>query len=210
MTSTLDGEGEVVQTSDVIPTKDAILTALNNFCGTIMQIPPIYSAKSINGVRAYDLARKGEQFELNPKQVTVYKFELLKQIDDKSFEFGITCSAGTYIRSLCRDLAIKLNTVATMTSLVRTQCGNFEIKDSLDFDSLTKEIVEQNLISVETALKDMKQFDMSEQLFDRLLKGLKTNINYPDGEYFAKCKGESIGIVNIADGVIKIKTYLKE
>lgn len=210
LTTTLDSEGEIVDNNQLIPTKDSILKALKGFKGEFMQVPPIYSAKNINGVRAYDLARKGIKFELKSKKIFIYKFNLIKQLDDSSFEFEIQCSAGTYIRSLCRDLAKKLNTVATMTSLMRTECGCFKLQDSIDYYNLSYDNILDNLIPVEEALKDMKSFEMSQLLYDRLIKGLKTKIDYADGEYLAKCQNEVIGIINIEDGLIKIKTYLKQ
>ena len=136
LTTTLDSEGEIVEQNTKYPTKQAVLDALVSFLGKLDQYPPKYSAKSIGGIRAYELARQGVEFELKPKTIEVYKFDLLRQIDDKSFEFDIECSAGTYIRSLCRDLADKLGCVATMTSLIRIECGKFNLQDSVELERL--------------------------------------------------------------------------
>ncbi len=210
LTTTLDSEGEVVEQNSILPTKDTVIAALKGLIGEINQYPPKYSAKSIGGVRAYELARQGVDFELKPKLIHVYKFDLLRQIDDKSFEFDIECSAGTYIRSLCRDLAESLGTVATMTSLIRTRCGAFALEESLDLQDLNIQTITDNLVDIKTALADMPKFDMSQQLFDRLLKGLKTNIKHKDGEFLAICEGVVVGIVEIKESVIKIKTFLRE
>ena len=210
LTTTLDSEGEVLEQSTKYPSKQAVLDALAGLKGELEQYPPKYSAKSIGGVRAYELARQGVDFELKPKRITVYRFDLLEQLDDKTFVFDIECSAGTYIRSLCRDLAESLGCVATMTNLIRTQCGKFNLTESVELENLTLQDVENNLVDLKTALSDMKIFDMSKQLFDRLLKGLKTKIRYKDGEFLAICENVVVGIVEIKQTEIKIKTYLKE
>lgn len=210
LTTTLDNEGEIVLQNGSVPTKNDLLKALESLRGEISQFPPKHSAKFVGGVRAYELARKGVDFELKPKQVTIYKFDLIRQIDQDSYEFDIMCSAGTYIRSLCRDLAEQTGTVATMTNLIRTSCGSFNLKDSVDYQDLSKEIIVSNLVTVEQALCDMPKFDMSDNLFTRLINGLATTIKHEDGEFLAMCKNEAVGIVSIQQGKIKIKTYLKE
>ena len=138
-TDTLDSEGQITGKTDKIPDKDSVIKALKGFIGKIDQIPPKYSAKSINGVRAYTLARKGEEFELASKQVEVFRFEFLEQISAAKYRFLVECGAGTYIRSLARDLAQTLGTAAVMTSLVRTECGGFKLEDSVDINKISKE-----------------------------------------------------------------------
>ena len=85
----------------------------------------MYSAKNVNGKRAYDLARAGIEFELKPKLITIHKLELVEQISDNRFKFDIVCSSGTYIRSIARDLASILNTYGCMSYLERTETGRF-------------------------------------------------------------------------------------
>ena len=140
-TDTLDIEGQIIANGGKIPTSEEILQVLPQLCGNIAQVPPKYSAKKINGKRAYDLARENINFELKAKNVTIYKLELLEQVRNNVYKFLIECSAGTYIRSIARDLACKLRTYAIMSKLTRTKCGEFTIENSHTFDSINENIV---------------------------------------------------------------------
>ncbi|MDE7215127.1 MAG: tRNA pseudouridine(55) synthase TruB [Clostridia bacterium] len=114
---TLDTTGQMRLNAGYVPAKSQICEVLNEFVGELNQIPPRYSAKNISGKRGYELAREGVDFELPPKKVTVYSFELLQQTDEDCYSFQIECGGGTYIRSLARDLGKRLNTCAVMSAL---------------------------------------------------------------------------------------------
>ena len=131
LTDTLDSTGNVIATSSVIPSKEQIQSKLTDFVGEISQIPPKYSAKCIDGKRGYELARKGVDFTLAPKIVTILDFKLTKQISDNEFEFTIDCKGGTYIRSLARDLGSSLGSMAIMTSLIRAKSGFFSLENGV-------------------------------------------------------------------------------
>ena len=209
-TNTLDLEGEVVKTSNNIPTLNQVEESLKKFIGEIEQIPPMFSSKKINGKKAYDLARKGEEIELAPCKVVIYDYKILNQINDNTFEFLITCSAGTYIRCLARDLGKDLNSCATMVSLIRTKTGNFYIENSIDYESLSKEILLSNIVSLEQILIDFEKVVISQQDFQRLLNGLplkKENLK-PDVNYVVYVENSVIGIGIIENENLKIKTYL--
>ena len=122
----------------VIPTLEQIEVVLPNFLGEIEQMPPKYSAKKINGKKAYDLAREGKEFELKPSKVTIHNLKIL-DYSKGVLKLEIECGAGTYIRSLGRDIALKLNTLATMTSLVRTKLSTWNIEDCIDIKDNTNE-----------------------------------------------------------------------
>ena len=211
-TNTLDLEGEVVKTSKNIPTLNQVEDALKFFIGEIDQIPPMFSSKKINGKKAYDLARKGEEIELAPCKVIIYDYKVLNQIDSNTFEFLITCSAGTYIRCLARDLGNILNSCATMVSLIRTKTGVFEIENSIDYENLSKDVLFSNIIPLEQVLIDFEKLVITQQDFQRLLNGLplkvsnlKQNINY-----VIFCDNKVIGIGNCENDNLKIKTYLAD
>jgi len=164
-TDTLDAEGRVIATNDVRPTLAAVEAVLPRFTGAIAQVPPAYSALKVDGERAYDLARAGEDVVLATRDVTVHALTLrhpseswdLRQSDDTpaardpSFRWGdgqkegeeldeITLTAhvskGTYIRSLARDIAIALGTVGTVTMLRRTKAGPFDLSSAISLDKL--------------------------------------------------------------------------
>jgi tRNA pseudouridine55 synthase len=130
-TDTQDIMGKVISKSDngIIPTSEDIQSTIKkNFLGKIEQIPPRYSAKKIKGKKAYELAREGKEFKLEPKEIEVYEFKLLNY-DYPRIRFEILCSTGTYIRTLINDLARILGTYATATELRRIEIGNYSVGD---------------------------------------------------------------------------------
>ncbi len=131
-TDTLDITGKTLRThsyADV--TEKAVIEAFRAFDGIIEQTPPKYSALMIDGKRAYDLARAGEDFEIKPRKVTIYDCEVTKtDLESGEIEFDITCSKGTYIRTICDDAGRALGCGAVMTALTRTASGFFRIEDS--------------------------------------------------------------------------------
>ncbi|MCL2630449.1 MAG: tRNA pseudouridine(55) synthase TruB [Firmicutes bacterium] len=133
---TLDASGIITEENNIITSLNEIQAVLPCFLGEIDQMPPNYSAKSVNGVRAYELARKGKEVNLSPKTVTIYSCEVLEKLSENLFSFRITCGGGTYIRALARDIAIKAGTVGLMQYLKREESGNFNIKDSKTLNDL--------------------------------------------------------------------------
>ena len=133
-TDTDDREGKTTTTSDVRPTREAILAALPRFVGEIDQVPPIYSAIKVDGERAYALAREGESFVLKSRKITVYSFDLISENGSETAFFKVHCGKGTYIRSLVRDLAQALGTVGHIGTLRRTSCGVFNESAAISLD----------------------------------------------------------------------------
>jgi tRNA pseudouridine55 synthase len=157
-TDTLDVEGEIVATSDHLPSKADIEAALPAFIGEIQQAPPAYSAIKIDGKRAYDLARAGEAPEMKARAVEIDEIELLES-DENTALLRIKCGKGTYIRSLARDLAHALGTEGYVISLRREAVGPFKTDTAFSLDAL-EELVHKGgvlaaLLAVETALDDI-------------------------------------------------------
>ena len=138
-TDTLDTTGAVTSSGGKIPDQNAIAAALPSQTGKIRQVPPAYSAKSVNGVKAYKLARRGEEIVLKPKEVEIYSFELLRQMGADTFEFKIGCGGGTYIRSMARDLGAALQTKCVMSALQRTKSCGFNIEDAVTLEELGRD-----------------------------------------------------------------------
>ena len=134
-TDTLDTEGAVIATSDVMPSREAVEAVLPRFTGPIEQMPPAYSALKVDGKRAYDLARAGEEVELKTRNVTIRALELL-DADAQSATLSATVSKGTYIRSLARDIALALGSVGHVTMLRRTKAGPFDLTQAISLDFL--------------------------------------------------------------------------
>ncbi|WP_417309163.1 tRNA pseudouridine(55) synthase TruB [Devosia sp.] len=134
-TTTDDAEGEVTERSDVRPSREAVEAALGQFTGTIQQVPPAFSAIKIDGERAYDLARAGEEVVMTAREVTIDFLTLISHSEtSSSFEMG--CAKGTYVRALARDLARALGTRAHVISLRRTQVGPFDAALAVTFAQL--------------------------------------------------------------------------
>lgn len=111
-------------------TNDLILETAKNFVGTQQQVPPLFSAVMVNGKRAYELAREGKDVELKSREITIHEFEIT-EIENLAVSFRISCSKGTYIRSIARDYGLALNSGAHLTSLRRTKIGEFCIEDAI-------------------------------------------------------------------------------
>ena len=206
-TDTLDALGTVTQTTKDIPSVDAVLHAMRSLVGEIDQVPPAYSAKHVSGKRAYDLARRGEDVELKPVKVTIYDAQLICQPRMDEMVFSITCSSGTYIRSICRDVAKMCGSLATLTYLQRTQSGMFDVKDSVSLDAL--EIRKHTaLIPPQDAL-EMERFDFPDECFDDLSHGRKLEF-VADGHRLIYCRGILFGIGVSDNGALRLKTYLKD
>jgi tRNA pseudouridine55 synthase len=131
-----DAEGKVTGTSDVRPTRAAIEAMLPRFTGVITQVPPAYSAIKVQGERAYELARQGEDLALEPRQIQVYEARLVEAKTDQAV-FEILCSKGTYVRSWVRDIAQALGTLGYVSQLRRTRIGGFLEKDAVGLETLT-------------------------------------------------------------------------
>lgn len=135
-TDTLDSEGKIINKNDVKISIDQVRNIAKQFVGEFDQIPPKYSAKKINGKNAYELARAGKEFELRTRHIVIYSCDVLYQVKENTFMFEIKCSAGTYIRSICRDIAYKLSTYGVMLSIIRTICGDYTIQDSCTLEQI--------------------------------------------------------------------------
>jgi len=136
-TSTYDPEGEIVSQNDFIPNLEEIQQTLAQFQGTIQQIPPMYSAKKVNGKKLYELARKG--IEIERKSVTIHLNMNLISYSYPEIQFNISCSKGTYIRSIACDFGRVLGCGAYLKKLTRTRCGPYSLKDCLDGNLLYEE-----------------------------------------------------------------------
>lgn len=156
-TDTLDIWGNVVRTSDKKVSDEDVLSLVPRFTGEIMQLPPMFSALKKDGVRLYELARRGEEVEREPRKCEIYELEISKAKNDE-FSLYCKCSAGTYIRTLISDIGDDLETGAVMTSLERTYACGVELKDCYTLGELTRMAEEgrinEALIPVDRLLSD--------------------------------------------------------
>ena len=202
---TLDCTGNI-ERGGYVPRAAEINEALPAFLGETDQIPPNYSAKSVNGRRGYELARSGVEFTLPPKRVRIDKFELLGEGEtENSYRFLIECGAGTYIRSLARDLAAALGTQALMSALTRTKSGAFMIENAVSPGELTEENIESFIIPTESVLP-LPRLTADEN--DRVFSGVKTAVNAADGEYKLYRGEEFYGMATVKNGAFFTVTKL--
>jgi tRNA pseudouridine55 synthase len=209
-TNTMDIEGETESRSDFVPDEGQMTDKIkNHFLGEISQVPPKVSAVSINGKRAYALARAGVDFEIKPRNVEIYRFDLIRKSGEKSYMFLIECSKGTYIRSLCSDLAHSLNTCAYISYLSREKSGYFSMEDAITLEQLERYSeageIENYIADIAAPLGYMDEIHVPIEKQKTILNGgqIKTDIN--DAESLrVYCGGEFIGIGQINDKYLKI------
>ena len=170
-----------------------------------MQIPPMYSAIKINGEKLYDLARKGIEVERKPRKINIYDIELIK-FDNKEIIFRVVCSKGTYIRSLCEDIAEKLDTLGYMKDLKRTRIGNFKIEDSGRFIDLenTLEYIEGSSCEIRENIK----INLNDRDYKKIINGVKIETDKKDGLINLYYNNKFIGIGEIKNRNVKRKIII--
>lgn len=209
-TNTDDTEGEIIETSDIRPTKQQVINVLPDFSGEITQIPPVFSAIKINGERAYDLARAGEDVVVPSRLVFIDRLELLEHGEEKS-TFEVICAKGTYIRSLARDMAIALGTKGHVGALHRSQVGGFCDGDAIelaDFESASLEERDAMLLPVSAGLSSVPEIVIDSRQAATLRFGnpvLLTGANAPVAidEAWASLKGQAVAIGCVEQGQFK-------
>jgi tRNA pseudouridine55 synthase len=160
---------EILEKCNEIPSEDKVFEAISSFIGEIEQIPPLYSAINVGGVKLVDLAREGITIERKSRNVNINSIESEK-ISENVYKMRISCSKGTYIRTLCADIGEKLGCGACMCSLSRTEVGVFKREDAIVFDNLndmTQDEILSYLIPVENMFMHLKEARMDE-FFNRL------------------------------------------
>lgn len=172
-TTTYDLEGEILSETDTSNiTVEETLEAINKFKGTYNQVPPMYSALKKNGVRLYELARKGIEVEREGRPITIYDIKDI-EINLPYISMEVTCSKGTYIRSLCYDIGEELKVGACMTELRRTETSCFHERDSINIKDLTSENIHNYIISIEDALKSYPKIKVNEGFSKLLINGVR-------------------------------------
>ena len=172
-TTTYDLEGEVLEERDPSHlTEEEILNSINSFKGEYSQIPPMYSALKQNGVRLYELARKGIEVERKGRLINIHNLEDIK-INNPYISMKVTCSKGTYIRSLCYDIGEKLGVFATMTQLNRAKTSVFWQEKSININELTKENINDYILSMEEALEKYDKIVVNKKYVKLLVNGVR-------------------------------------
>ena len=212
-TDTADSEGKIIEEQPVDIeklTENYICNVFKTFIGKQEQLPPMYSAIKVHGKKLYEYARKGQNVEIQPRQIEIYNMKLLDiNIQEKQIKFEISCGKGTYIRSVCEDIAKKLDTVGYMLKLKRTQVGKFNIEKSITIKELKEniediEFLKENFISIERLFENKGKLIVPNIKKKHFLNGVKITQKNEDGIYRIYTENnEFLGIGVVKNNLLK-------
>ena len=214
-TDTLDAEGEVIEEKEV---PEELLEKLNienirkilkKFEGQIEQIPPMYSAIKVKGKKLYEYARKGQNVEIPTRKIMIYSIDLVDILKSENvIVFDVFCGKGTYIRTLCEDIAKSFGTIGFMQNLLRTQVGEFRLEDSISLlmkDEKDLEVIGKNIISIEKIFSQYPKIKIEQQTLKYFFNGVRITQNVKDGVYRVYTEDKFLGI-----GVVKEKLLKRD
>ena len=211
-TDTLDPTGSVTSTCTRIPTQQEIIDIIPKFIGTVNQVPPIYSAIKINGKRAYDLARNKKHFIMPSRTIKIHRLDVIDFPSTTSARFFVSCSKGTYIRTLGADIAKSLDSLGYLSSLRRTKCANFNLSNTILLENLKNiEYIgerQKKLLPLLTSLCDITVIAVKEEDASKLKQGQRIsprsyNISNLIGEdVAATLNDELVALVRIEENRI--------
>lgn len=211
-TDTLDSEGSILEERIVdgkLLNKENVQRVLECQIGKQIQTPPIYSAIKVNGKKLYEYARKGVEVEIPKREIEIYNIELLDINEkDKTIEFKVHCSKGTYIRTLCENIAEKLGTIGYMKELNRVQVGQFNLDQAFTVEELEKnkeneKFLNQHLITVQNFFEKYPIVELKEEKLKLFLNGVQLTNNNDDGLYQIKVNNVVVGIGTIKNKLLK-------
>ena len=216
-TDTADGEGKVLEEQNVdkaILEEENVANVLKSFIGKQLQTPPMYSAIKLNGKKLYEYARKNIQVDVKPREIEIYDISITHINAEKNeLQFIVKCSKGTYIRSLCEDIAKKMGTIGYMKELNRTKVGIFDIGNSITIEELednknNETFLKKHVISIEDLFMKLygeeNKVVLNERKIELFLNGVKLTQALADGLYRVYDeKGTFIGIGSVKDRLLK-------
>ena len=211
---TADSEGNTIETDTNIDKviedcKEKIKEIFKSFVGKQEQIPPIYSAIKVDGKKLYEYARKGQAVEIKSREIEIYEMIFNKvDLNKKQIQFTVSCSKGTYIRTLCEDISKKLGTIGYMKELKRIVVGDFDISESVSIEELeqnenNKEWLERNIITIEKLFEKKDKIDLKENKLHHFLNGVRITQNVSDGVYRIYCNKQFIGTGEVKNNLLK-------
>ena len=218
-TDTSDITGEILSQKECNISNSQLLEVLEKFKGKIKQTPPIFSAIKKDGVRLYELARKGETVEIPQREINISRLEIISPIVDNTFKISVTVSKGTYIRSLARDIGEALGCGATLSALCRTETGGFMLDKCIKLEELTEENIESHLLSEECAIAHIPVLEVTEKQAIRFSHGGQLgferlrNKSFSHGELYRiryKEKLVGIGVADCEKSRIAVKCVIND
>ena len=195
VSTTLDAEGELSPVDGPIPDGPAIRAELPNFTGSILQVPPMTSALKVGGKRLYDLHRSGIEVEREARPVEIHAFDLVStDPSEQTATFEISCSSGTYVRSLISDLAHALGSGAYLTALRRTRVGDLPVSDAIPHDHLNEDNINNRIIHSNRALGRLSEVEVSAEKRRAVCSGQKLPAFGVEESYRVFAGGELLGV----------------
>ena len=213
-TDTQDITGNVIAKCDALPDEAAVRETLCRFIGDIEQIPPMYSAIKIGGKKLYELARRGESVERTPRKITVSSIDIVDK-DGTDYILNISCSKGTYVRTLCNDIGDALGCGACMSSLRRTRAGAFSVDEAHSLEDIEAAALEDRLsdiiLPVDALFAPFPKLTVSESAAKRLKNGNVIKVSAEDGDYRVYSDSEEFLLLGrVEDGKLKtIKSFFE-
>lgn len=210
-TDTYDIEGKIIEQNDIKVEKEDLALAISKFIGDIKQIPPMYSALKVDGKKLYDLARKGIEIERKERDVRIDFINLLN-FDNNKAVIETKVSKGTYIRSLIYDIGKALGTYATMTELIRTEVGKYELQNSYTLEEI-EELKNENNFSFLKSVEEIFDFEKFNLITEKentlFLNGntIKLKENIIDGKYRIYYNKNFIGLAEVKNNLLKAYKY---
>ncbi len=212
-TDTGDLAGKIIKKTDIIPTEDECLNVCHKFVGIIKQIPPIYSALKINGVRAYKLARQNKEFEVNPRFITIYDLKLLcYDSHTKRATYVVNCSKGTYVRTLAEDISLSLHSLGFVVELRRTRVGIFTEENSINMFNINCKtfdeahaVVKSKCLKVEDVLDDIPVLEVDELVVQKIRYGQQCDFDKVENhdQIWLKYDNKILAIGSLSDESFK-------
>lgn len=208
-TDTQDTSGRVTAQTGISPTEAELTDVLPEFTGEISQIPPMYSAIKVSGKKLYELARKGETVERKPRTVNISELSLVGH-DGDDFVLSVSCSKGTYIRTLCNDIGERLGCLACMSALRRTNAGPFDVRDAHTLSEIAED-PERYIIPVDSLFSEHPAIELSAAQTAKLKYGNILNVSAKNGTYRVYGEnGDFLALANISAGKLKtIKSFFE-
>ena len=208
-TDTQDTSGRVTAQTGISPTEAELTDVLPEFTGEISQIPPMYSAIKVSGKKLYELARKGETVERKPRTVNISELSLVGH-DGDDFVLSVSCSKGTYIRTLCNDIGERLGCLACMSALRRTNAGPFDVRDAHTLSEIAED-PERYIIPVDSLFSEHPAIELSAAQTAKLKCGNILNVSAKNGTYRVYGEnGDFLALANVSTGKLKtIKSFFE-
>lgn len=216
-TDTQDTTGTVLQTYENHVTEEQLRAALPVFTGPISQVPPMYSALKVNGQKLYDIARKGGEVERKAREIIIHKLDLIdnSHLEEGDYCLDVTCSKGTYIRTLCYDIGRHLGVGGTMSSLRRVRAGGFHLADAYTIEQVAAAAeegrAEELLLPVDSLFAEHEKLTLTDKQTKRTLVGGQFSVSVPDGTYrFYAPDGAFLALGKVEQGTAStIKSFFE-